>query len=246
MRLGLFGLVAFTSLLPARAGAPAPMVDIEDEEGSTTPSRIIFSTADVTVVSAFASTGFKYSLLGRLNTSGPVVLGTYASGISPQQSFPLIPQYGETAITQGRTLLGWQMRSGSTIAALYGGFSFDDRTRIVPQGIRRTVVWGRAFHFDLWSNPTPHYVVSLSASYNGADGYSWARLSAGARIYGGVFVGPEISGNTNWDYRQFRIGVRASGLTFGALKLEASAGGFVDTDGHSGPYGTLTFVATLF
>jgi hypothetical protein len=243
----MWGLLAMaTDPGAARAASSTPTVDIEEDEDGQTPSRILFSTTDVTIVSAFVSTGFKYALFGRLDGSGPVVLGTYAAGISPQQGFALIPQYGSTSITQGRTLLGWQIRSGETIAALYGGFSSDDRTRIVPQGIRRAAFWGPAVHFELWSNVTPHYAVSLSASFNGADGYSWGRISVAARLYGSIFLGPEVSGNTNGDYTQTRIGLRLTGLKFGPFGIEASGGGFVDTDRHRGPYGTLTLVATMF
>jgi hypothetical protein len=230
----------------ARAASSTPTVDIEEEEDGQTPSRILFSTTDVTVVSAFVSTGFKYALLGRLDGSGPVVLGTYAIGISPQKGFGSIPQYGGTQITQGRTLIGWQIRAGATIAAVYAGISYDDRTRVTPEGNRRGVFWGRAVHVDLWSNPTPHFAVGLSASYNGADGYSWGRAFLGMRLYGAMFAGPELSFNTNGDYSQKRIGVRLTGLKLGPFGVEISAGAFTDTDRHSGPYGTLTLVGKVF
>lgn len=232
---------------PAEAGSlPLPSDVDEDEDERLSPSRVLFSTTDVSLVSLFSSTGFKYALWGRLDASGPMLMGSAGAGLSPERDLGLVRHYGATTLTQGRLMLGWQAVWGRTLVAAYAGISHDEQLRTLPAGTVQTVAWGPALQLDIWSRPTENLVVNLAASYSGTDGYSWGRFHVGARVYGGLHVGPELSGTTDGHYRQTRFGLRLTGVTIGPLAFELSAGGFRDSNGHSGPYGTLTLYGSPF
>lgn len=153
---------------------------------------------------------------------------------------------GATEIT-GRQYLasamaGWRFKRGGVDVTLFAGpdVQHHELTPDDPGGRLRGTKVGARGGFDLWYEPLPATVMvaaSVSASTIGAN--VWARLATGYRAFDAVWLGPEAIACGDDVYRQYRVGVHATGLRMGDLEWSLGAGWVIDSDDRSGLYGRI-------
>lgn len=89
---------------------------------------------------------------------------------------------------------------------------------------------------DLWYEPTAQTMVTGSATLTTIAAAYAMRLAGGWRLLDSVYVGPEAQMFGAFNYRQWRLGIHVTGLTFRALELQAALGYAADSDANRGLY----------
>jgi cellulose biosynthesis protein BcsS len=92
--------------------------------------------------------------------------------------------------------------------------------------------------FDLWSEPLPATMITMSLSASTVGGSHWLRLAAGRRLFD-VWVGPEVLLCGDGTYQQYRFGAHITALKTGNYEWSLGAGFVTDSDQRSGAYGRL-------
>lgn len=204
---------------------------------------VVFASADVGK-SVFVEGGFKRTLVGPLDRTGFVAMETNGYGLTREVvrgAGVTVPALRVT--TQAATLLGYQWNGNGVFLAAYAGPEFRHEQLAVDWGVRRVSeprigVRGQA---ELWANPSADTLVTATVVAGSSRASAYGRSSAGYRVAGQVYVGPEVAGYATSTYREMRVGVHATGFELGVLQGRVSAGYMLTDDGrHGSPYVGLT------
>jgi hypothetical protein len=195
--------------------------------------------------SAFASVGFKRALGSSLDRDGFILMGGGGFGGSPERGsgFSRLDRFTPSA--QGYALAGYQWMLGRAVIAALVGPELDSENESSATGPGARTRLGLRSHAELWAHPTPETLATATFIAGSARGHVWSRVSAGYAAWEHVFIGPEATFFARDDYREWRVGAHATGLTLGRFTLRLSGGYVQANDGRSGGYGALSAYVRL-
>lgn len=221
--------------LIAFAIASTPACSDEGQQSRADLNTVLFASLDG-MRPGYANAGFKRTLEGSLDQSGPVTL--------------LSAGYGRERVT-GRAdfrhkvaasaLLGYQWLLPSVTMSGFIGPEFDYERENTSAGRVSRPLAGIRVQGEVWAHPTAATLFTTTVIAGTARGHLWSRASAGYAVWQGIFVGPEISHYRTDDFREWRLGAHATGFTLGRLTLRLSGGvarfeertgGYVGLTGH--------------
>ena len=218
--MGRRRIVATWGTAVAALAAGAVPVARAEEPARAPPRTVLFASFDAGN-SGFASIGAKRALSGSLDERGPVAMATVGAGGSPDGA-----DFGRFQPTvQGSALLGYQWALGRTFLSLFAGAEVD-RDRFARQGApaREETRLGARLQGEVWMHPTDATLLTATAIGGTARRHLWARASAGYKVWEGVFVGPEATHYRTDTYREWRLGLHATGIRLGAFTFRLSGG----------------------
>lgn len=209
--------------------------------GPDHPAWVFFASADGGP-SSFAAAGFKRGLGGHLYESGLLVMGSVGTGAYQYRAGVLAPR-----IVTGRTLaasllVGAQWVVGGTTLAAFMGPELEHHALTPPDRHNRSsgTHAGLRLHGEVWSHPTPDWLLTATVIGGTAAPHLWGRIAAGYRLWRGVFVGPEALAYANPTYRDLRLGLHATGFALGRFSLRLSGGLLLTRSEGPGAYVGLT------
>lgn len=201
---------------------------------------LLFSGADLWRQGAFLYGGSLWAPLG-LDRDGLVAKllttrGVYlyrAGGLGNAQVFGQM-----AAIT---VLPGAHFTRNGVSATIYAGVDRQWHVLIPddPGNPSRGAHAGLRMAGDIWFEPTGQTMVTASGTLSTIASAYAARLAGGWRLIDSVYVGPEAQVFGAENYRQWRVGVHLTGLTFRALEFQAALGYAADSDSNGGLYARL-------
>lgn len=227
-------LSAMIGALPAHAAEPGP-------GAGTPPERILFFLgSDVWQHGKFGYGGFLWSPDG-LDNAGFTLKGLVAGGVYDYLSGAL----GDAQV-DGRQIVvaaqpGWRFKNDQWIVTLFAGPELTNN-RLTPNDPGSKTAGthlGASGGVDVWYQPTASWMVALNGSLNDRKSYS-ARAAFGTLLLDQFFLGPEAQTFGGDDYWQYRLGLQATGVKFGAIEVSLGAGWAEDSDNRSGAYGYLS------
>jgi len=203
----------------------------QEAQASDALNTVLFASLDG-MRPGYASAGFKRTLEGSLDQSGPATLLSAGFGREPVQG-----RRGFRHKAGASALLGWQwVMPTVTLSGFVGPEIEYEReasiARSRPQG-------GVRAQAELWAHPTPQTLVTATAIAGTARGHLWSRASAGYAVWKRVFVGPEMSHYRTDSFREWRLGAHATGIAVGRFNLRLSAG-LARFEHRTGGYAGLT------
>ena len=204
---------------------------------------IVAVDASATVTSSgseFAAISGTIAPIGSLNVSGPRLrieglAGTYKF----DSATPGVRITGEQM--GGAILGGYQWKTPSSSFSVFGGVDVRDSqfsgkgVGLPAAGVRE----GFKAALEYYAAPTERSMIFAYGSYSTIYNAYYTRAKYGIAPIGQIYVGPEIAALGDDLYRQWRVGVHATGLQFGGLQFGVSSGYQVDKSGKGGAYGSL-------
>ncbi len=204
------------------------------DESAPELNTVLFGSLDASRT-GYASAGFKRTWQGSLDRSGLVTLATVGYGGSPER----VDTHGEENAFRHKAsasaLLGYQWISGPVVLAGYLGPELDYERDPDFTGQAARPRFGLRAQGELWAHPTPQTLLTSTVIAGTARGHLWSRVSGGYAVWDKVFVGPEVIHYRTDDYREWRAGLHATGLSLGRFTLRLS-GGIAVFDERTGGY----------
>lgn len=182
----------------------------------------------------YATAGFKRTLEGSLDQTGPATLLSIGYGREP-----VAGQSGHRDKAAASALLGWQWLLPRVTASAFLGAEVDYERERGASGQPGRPLGGVRAQAELWAHPTPETLLTATAIAGTARGHFWSRTSAGYAVWRRVFIGPEMSHYRTDEFREWRLGAHATGITFGRFNLRLSAG-VTRLEDRTGGYAGLT------
>lgn len=210
--------VPFAAALTVLVLAPAPAHPADAPGPDAGLNTVLFASLDG-MRPGYASVGFKRTLEGPLDRSGPVAMLSAGYGREPISDAP-----GHRHKAAASALLGYQWVLPALTVAGFVGPEIEYERETVPVGASRRPVGGVRAQAELWAHPLPRTLFTTTVIAGSARGHLWSRVSAGYAVWGRVFVGPEASHYRTDDYREWRLGAHVTGFSWGRLNLRLSAG----------------------
>jgi hypothetical protein len=187
------------------------------------------------------SAGVDATLGSHVDGRGIALRATGGTGLSKFRADPLLPDRIVEVTKSARLLVGWRESGSWGVATLFLGGAMEGR-RIVPAlpdpqtGFR----FGPAVVLDAWLKPMDRLAVHVFADATTAYRAATLRVAPGYDIHDGIFVGPEATLGFHHGTLRTRIGLHATGLRLGPVRVRLSGGWAMDRGGRSGPYGALS------
>jgi hypothetical protein len=187
------------------------------------------------------SAGVDATLGSHVDGRGFALRATGGTGLSKFRADPLLPDRIVEVTQSARLLIGWRETGAWGVATLFIGGAMEGR-RLVPalpdanSGLR----YGPAIVLDAWLRPMDRVAVQVFADYTTAYGAATLRVAPGYDIHDGIFVGPEATLSFHHGTLRTRVGLHATGLRLGPVRVRLSGGWAMDRGGRSGPYGALS------
>ena len=194
---------------------------------------VLFGSVDAGS-SVFVSGGSKQALVGPLDRQGFLVMESTGIGLTRETV-----RLGDLRIPaqrlthQGAVLAGYQHMFGPLYVAAYlgpelqheqiayrGEFSRFSKPRLGVRG-----------QLEIWWHPTADTLLTTVVVAGSTRESSYARASAGMRLFAQTFVGPEITVYSTPTYRETRYGLHVTGPKLGIVNLRLS-GGVMTDDGR--------------
>jgi hypothetical protein len=152
-----------------------------------------------------------------------------------------VERSGEFSYLENKTQLaamgGYQWAFPQTMFGVFAGLDLDARNN--SEGQARFEA-GIRVQGEIWSNPAPRSMVSLTMIASSLEPSFWTRGAYGFEISEGLYVGPETSAYATEDYYEKRFGLHVTGVKIGPLHFRLSGGSWRDSDRRRGGYGQLT------
>lgn len=188
--------------------------------------------------SVFVTVGLKQSLVGPLDRQGFVAMETVGYGLTRERSDqPGVSLYRHTLQTS--SLIGYQFSFGNAFVSAFLGPELNWEQVTENWTVQR---WsepsvGARIQGELWAHPTPDTLLTASVVAGSARGSLWSRGSAGIRLWGHMFIGPEATFYATDTYREYRVGGHLTGASLGRVDFRVSAGvQNQDDERRSSPY----------
>jgi len=140
---------------------------------------------------------------------------------------------------------GARVKARGFEATVYLGLDMQDHVlnRFDPDNRLQGKQSGLRGGADLWYEPAKGAMLAANFSLSTiATSYS-ARVAGGFWLYDTAWVGPEVQALAGPYYRQRRVGVHVTALTFAELEWSAGIGYAFDTDKRNGVYGRFGVLA---
>lgn len=211
----------------------SPCLSQEAPPRATELNTVLFASLDG-MRPGYASAGFKRTLEGSLDRSGPATLLSMGFGREPMSG-----ARGFRHKAAGSALIGWQWLLPSITLSGFVGPELEYEREPAASGRHQRPQGGVRAQAELWAHPTPETLLTATAIAGTARGHLWSRASAGYAVWRRIYVGPEISHYRTDDFREWRLGAHATGITLGRFNLRLSAGVTRDEE-RNGGYGSLT------
>jgi hypothetical protein len=230
--------VAFVAFLLGTG--PAVATDDALYQRQDPDRRLIFSGVDLWRNGAFLYGGYVASPTG-LDRSG--FLWKILSGMGAYRY-----RSGDATFTAGQSVIaampGWRHRAARFEVSVYGGPEAQVHVMVPddPGHPLRGLRFGFRGGVDLWHEPTRASMLASSISFSTIGPSVWSRVALGWKASDLFYVGPELIGSADTDYRQVRVGVHATAMRYGPYEWSIGVGWARDTDDRDGLYGRFDFV----
>lgn len=190
--------------------------------------------------SVFVSAGSKQTLVGPLDRTGFVVMETSGFGVTREKLWrDGFEAEAMRFTTQTSVVVGHQWNLNRVfLAAFLGPEVLHEQLTVAGQVYRFSEPrYGAKAQLELWANPTRDTLLTATLVGASANGSLWARGSAGYRVWGGLYAGPEIAAYATRTYQETKLGGHVTGFQFGLLQGRLSGGWMTSDDRRSGsPY----------
>lgn len=235
-------LVAAAGLLTTglgQAGSRDEALFVRPEDERT----VLFGSLDAGR-SVFVSGGAKQTLVGPLDRTGFVAMEATGFGLT-QERFKSggVSLPAQRMVHQAGLLAGYQWALNGLFLAGYAGIEGHREQLVVAERIYRHSQprFGFRGQVEVWAHPTPWSLVTTTVVAGSTRASFWGRASAGLRVAGSVFLGPEATAYVTPSYRELRLGAHVTGVAIGRVHLRVPGGWMID-DAHTrgSPYGGLT------
>lgn len=231
-------LAGAANLVPARAADRDEALFVRPEDQRS----VVFGSVDVGR-SLFLTTGAKQTLVGPLHRTGFVVMEATGIGFTRERfggeaSLPAL-----RFTTQSSVMIGHQWSMNGLFLAAFIGPELQHEQLTVAGRIYRfsQPQYGARAQFELWANPTADTLLTATVVAGSARTSLYGRASAGYRLFGGVYAGPEVGTYLTESYRETKVGAHVTGMKWGILEGRVSGGWTVTDDKRPGsPYLGLT------
>jgi hypothetical protein len=239
-RLTRISALGFVCLVPLAAGGTPRDEDlfVRAEDMHT----VLFGSLDAGR-SLFLTTGVKRTLTGPLDRSGVVAMQSSGFGLTREHSDFAPGTKVDRLTTDTASLIGYQWAQTGVYAAIYLGPELhqEQLTIAAMAGHWSKPRIGLRGQAELWLNPTPETLATATLVAGTTRGSLWGRVSAGLRVWGNLYAGPEATIYVTETYRETKFGGHLTGLDLGILHFRVSAGIQVQDDSHgASPYVALT------
>lgn len=225
----VFSIVAATRSVSAAAAA--------DPDGDT-HQILLFSGADLWRNGNFAHAGFYWSPDGT-DRDGLIFKTLLSEGTYRYRSGALNDQPVVGRMLGAQILPGWRFIRGPVEVKVFAGVDIRD-VRLFPDDpgarLKGTQV-GLHTGVEIWYQPTPDTMTALNANASTAGRQFFVQALAGWRLFDAFYLGPELTGFSSYDYRQWRVGLHVTALHWLELEWSGALGVARDSDRVSGLYG---------
>jgi hypothetical protein len=200
------------------------------------PSLLLFGGTDLWRYGAFLYGGTLWSPAG-LNSDG-FTLKVLVNGGSYNYNSSTLQTKVDGTLLSGAALPGFRLvRDTITVGLFAGPLVQDYRLSPFDPGSRlRGLYAGAQFATDIWYQPSPNIMATLSGSLVSIGPTGYLRTALGYRVLEAAFIGPESAIFWCANFRQLEIGAHLTALRVGLSQWSAGAGWSMDTDRRSGPY----------
>lgn len=142
---------------------------------------------------------------------------------------------------EGSLLAGYRIRGDRIAITAYLGVTARNNTIDIPDPTNRTVGSSLAFKTaaELYAQPTSRSMVAAYGSYSTANNAYYGRVKLGYDAGNRVYFGPEFSALGDDFYKQWRVGLHATGWRLGPFDLAVAAGLLKDHRDGFGGYSTV-------
>jgi Cellulose biosynthesis protein BcsS len=202
---------------------------------------IIFSGTDLWRYGAFLYGGTLWSPAGIDAAQGFTLKILLSTGNYDYFSDGLNRSVNGTMISAA-VLPGWRItRDGFTVGLYAGPIAQDYRLTPNDPGSRlHGSHLGAEFAADIWYQPNPATMASLSGAISSIGPTGYVRAAFGVRRFAGAFadayVGPEMQENWCGNYQESEFGVQVTGLEIDGLKWSAGGGAAISSGRRVSPY----------
>lgn len=207
------------------------------EDGQDLPQLLYFSGSDLWRQGAFLYGG-AFWMPGGLSPEGFALKFVTTNGFYFYRSGALGGEQVEGFMSAASVMPGYRFtRRGLTVTA-FAGPEWQNH-RLVPDdpaNRARGRQFGLRAAVELWCEPTATTMVSADATLSTIATSYAVRLAAGWRVFDWFYVGPEGRIYGGGSYRQMRVGLHVTGVTFGSWDWQGSAGYGFDSDDQHGAY----------
>jgi hypothetical protein len=209
----------------------------EEADVAGVERALLFSGFDLWRNGGFLHGGMLWSPAG-LEREGFTLKLLFAGGRYGYQS-------GDRAITGEQTLAsvlpGWRFKGDRLEVSIYAGPDLQSH-RLIPDDPGNDLRGGQAglrVGGDLWYEPYPAMMVTISASASTIGPNLWSRAAFGWRLLDRFWAGPEIEAFGDHGYQQLRLGLHVTAIKTGRLEWSAGFGYAQDSDARAGLYGRI-------
>jgi len=204
--------------------------------GPDTPSYLLFTGIELWRYGAFLYGGALWSPDG-LDADGFTLKVLLNGGKYSYFSGGLQQTIGGT-LASAAALPGWRFtRDGLTVSLFLGPVVQDYRLTPVDPGSRLHGFYvGGEFAADIWYQPSPRTLATVSGGITSIDATGYLRTSFGFRVFQPAFIGPEIQEYWTGNYQELQFGAHMTGLHLNGLEWLVGSGWALTSDHRWGPY----------
>lgn len=238
------GAIVLVAVGPVPAGVTN--ASARDEDLFVRPEdqhTVAFGSVDASR-SVFVEGGFKHTPVGPLDRDGFVLMEVNGYGLTREVARAEGVERPALRITAAAAgLIGHQWNRDGLYVATYVGPELRYEQLAIDGRIERYSEprLGVRAQWEVWAHPTPDTLITATVVAGSSRTNAYGRGSAGYRVAGHVFVGPELVGYVTPTYQETRIGAHVTGFSLGIVQGRLSAGWMSVDDGRRGsPYVGLT------
>lgn len=205
------------------------------------------STSFTSTNSVFVNAGATAALGGTMQESGgrmraEGMVGSYEYTTSATTT-PVVAAAKKIRADQieGAALAGYEWVGPDTKIAGFLGLSLRNTTlsAIDPLNQVQGTSFGVKAAIDYYARPSEKIMVAAYGSITTNNKAYFGRVKAGYRVFGDIYVGPELAVLGNDFFKQWRLGAHLSGLQLGPIQASISAGYLADAAQKNGMYTSL-------
>ncbi|MDB5512950.1 MAG: hypothetical protein JWR08_2433 [Enterovirga sp.] len=222
----------------ALAAVSAPAAERDDDLFVRPEDQrsLLFASVDAGR-SVFASAGSKQTLTGPLDRPGFLITESGGFGMTRERYRSEGTDLPATRLTtQSSLLFGHQWNEpGLFLAALAGPELQHEQLTVANRVYRFSKPrYGLQGQVELWATPSSDTMLTGTVVTRTSRLSVWARGSAGLRVGGGLYAGPEVMTYATDTYRELRVGLHLTGVQVGIVQGRISAGWMMTDDGKPG------------
>ena len=234
------GTCVCAAIVLAIAAATRSVSVAAAEPNGDTHQLLLFSGADLWRDGNFSHGGVYWSPGGHdrdgLTLKALLSTGTYRYRSGALNGQPVIGRMLGALI-----LPGWRFVRGPIEVKAFAGIDIRD-VRLFPDDpgtrLRGTQIGVHAA-IEVWYQPTPDTMTAFNANGSTVGNQYFVQAMAGWRLFDALYLGPELTTFSSYEYRQWRLGIHITALHWLDLEWSGAVGLARDSDGVSGLYGRI-------